>query len=609
MDILARTPSELRTAFAGADNGDVIKLAPGDYSSVRLRNKDFDTDVTITSADPSNRAVFNEYLELNDVSGVTIKGVDVDGGSLASNFSFSRLQVVKSQDVTLRDMTVEGYIPTNGEGADPSSAGRTQAIAGYGYENGVRVRWSDGVTLNNVEFSDLRQALALIDSDNTKVSNIDVHDVREGINMNDVDETLIENSQFHDFKPFYRSDHPDMIQYWGTDSGVHGLTVRNNLLDQPEGWTQSIFGHFNGRPDNVTGSDFVITGNTIINAHPNGIRIREIDGFKISDNLLLPNDSDYDYRRLPQITILDSKDGEVSGNAFLPRWDGSLTNLGSSALKAAQIDLSGNIALSKVSGDDLFWGNFLKGALPDKAPEDQDGSGSDDSLSDEPPQTESGAGEDPSAEDGTVIDSDDSVIEAPGDESDGVVGEDAVEEGSAVGNPPVEETGSEQPDEGKDQGSDHSPSPEEVLSDSPAIDVSQIDLAGTASRDWLRDTAGSTSLAGQEGGDVFIFNYRADTTEARDVITDFDFSEKDRLILTSSRKGTFDDDVDPGNDLLVLHGGTRAHIQSANDLREAVAGGGISLEASHGGNLVLTFDDAPDRSIELLGISPDEFSI
>ena len=173
----------------------------------------------------------------------------------------------------------------------------------------------------------------------------------------------------------------------------------------------------------------------------------------------------------------------------------------------------------------------------------------------------------------------------------------------------MEETGSEQPAEGKDQGSDHSPSPEKVLSDSPAIDVSQIDLAGTASRDWLRDTAGSTSLAGQGEGDVFIFNYRADTAEAHDVITDFDFSEKDRLILTSSRAGTFDDDVDPGNDLLVLHGGTRAHIQSANDLREAVAGGGISLEASHGGNLVLTFEDAPDRSIELLGISPDDFSI
>ena len=88
LDILARTSSELKTAFAEAGDGDVIKLAPGDYGSVRLRDKDFDTDVTITSADPGNRAVFDQYLELNDVSGVTIKGIDVEAGFYRIGFLF-----------------------------------------------------------------------------------------------------------------------------------------------------------------------------------------------------------------------------------------------------------------------------------------------------------------------------------------------------------------------------------------------------------------------------------------------------------------------------------------------------------------------------------------
>ena len=608
MDILARTSSELKTAFAEAGDGDVIKLAPGDYGSVRLRNKDFDTDVTITSADPGNRAAFNQYLELNNVSGVTIEDVDVDAGSLAPAFSYSRLQVIKSQDVTLRDMSVEGHIPTGGEGANPSSASRTEAISGYGYENGVRVRWSEGVTLDDIEFSDLRQALSVSDSKGTDISNLEVRDVREGINLNDVDETLIEDSWFHDFKPF-RSDHPDMIQFWGTNSGVHGLTVRDNLLDQPEGWTQSIFGHFNGRPDNVTGSDFVISGNTIINAHVNAIRIREIDGFEISDNLLLPNDPNYDYRRLPQITVLDSENGEVSGNLLLPRWNGSLINLGEGALNAANIAMTDNVALSSDSGDDLFWKNLLDGKSPNVSPPaETDSSTGDEPVSDESPQADSGGEKEPLTGDETLVDSDESVVAQPDEEGEAGT-DDADEDGSEVSEPLEDEAVSEEPSGEQKHGSDQAPTPENVLSDSPAIDVSQVDLAGTGSRDWLRDMGGSTSLTGGEKGDVFAFDYRADTAEAHDVITDFDFSEGDRLVLTSGRAGTFDDNIDPGNNLLILHGGTRAHIQSANDLREAVAGGGISLEASHGGNLVLTFEDAPDRSIELLGISPDDFSI
>ena len=503
-------------------------------------------------------------------------------------------------------MSVEGHIPTSGEGANPSSAGRTEAIAGYGYENGVRVRWSEGVTLDNIEFSELRQSLALIDSDNTKVSNINVHHVREGINLNDVDETLIENSQFHDFKPFYRSDHPDMIQFWGTNSGVHGLTVRNNILDQSEGWTQSIFGHFNGRPDNVTGSEFLITENIIINDHWNAIRIREIDGFEISNNILLPNNSDFGNRK-PYITVLDSQNGEVSGNFLLPRWDGSLINLSESSLRGANIDMKGNTALSQDSGSDLFWKNFLDGAMLEVSPPaDEDGSSGDEPVS-KAPQEDPASEEGSYTRDGTVVDSDESVVEQPEDEGEAVSDDDAGDDGSEVAEPAEEEIVSEEPSGGTDHGSGQAPKPEDVLADSPAIDVSQVDLTGTADQDWLRDTVGSTSLAGGEKGDVFAFDYRADAAEAHDVITDFSFSEGDRLVLTGGRTGTFDDNADPESDFLVLHGGTRAHIQSMDDLREAAAEGAISLETSHGGNLVLTFDDASDRSIELLGISPDEF--
>ena len=512
--------------------------------------------------------------------------------------------------MTLRDMSVEGHIPTTSEGANVSSASRSTAIEGYGFENGIRIRWSDGVTLDDLEFSNLRQAISVSNSKGTDITDLEIHDVREGINLNDVDDTRIEDSWFHDFKPIPK-DHPDMIQFWGTNSGVHGLVVKGNLLDQADGAsTQSIFGHFNNRPDHVTGSDFVISDNTIFNSRPNGIRIREIDGFEISDNLILPNNVDYDYRKLPGITVLDSENGEITGNMLLSRWNGSLTNLSDSALRAADIDMSGNIALSTESSEDLFWQNFLDGAMPDVSrPADEDGSSGDKPVSDKAPQDKLGAEEEPPAGDKTVVDSDKSAVEQLG-EGNEIVTEGATgENGSDFGEPSEQETDSEETSDGKDDGSDQAPRPEDIRADSHVIDISQVDLAGTENRDWLRDTEGSTSLTGKDKGDVFIFDYSTDTAEGHDVITDFDFSEGDRLILTGSRNGTFDDDVDPGNDLLVLHSGTRAHIQSPDDLREAAAGGSLSLEASHGGNLVLTFDDAPDRSIELLGISPDNILV
>lgn len=595
MDILVRSSSELRGAFASANDGDVIKLAPGDYGSTLLRGRDFNTDVTITSADSGNRAVFDNYLEFNDVSGVTLEDVDIDASALAASASASRIQVIRSQDVTLRDISVEGHVPTSSE---DSSGGRLAPHAGYGYENGMRLRWTDNVTLENVEFSDVRQALSISDdSNNTTISNVDIHDVREGINLNDANGTVIEDSWFHDFKP-YQGDHPDMIQYWGTDSGVQGLTIRDNLLDQSDGWTQSIFGHFNGRPDYVTGSDFVITGNTIINGQPNAIRIREIDGFKISDNVLLPNDPNYDYRRLPQITLLDSKNGEVSGNFLLPRWDGAIVNLSDDALRASNIDLSDNVSLSTDPGSEVYWASLLDGNRPvapsseededviEEPAVEEDGAAPDDVAEGEEPQVDQSpeGGASPDGEDTDPTESDDTPV-AEGDETDETVDAE----------PETVEAESEN---------------DQVPTGGAEIDVSQIDLAGTSGSDKLRDKSGDTSLAGLDGSDRFLFDYRKDTGAARDVLADLDFAEGDRLILVGNEGGNFDDSADPENNLMVLYGGSRVHIRSEDDLREAAASGGITLGASdQGDSLIVTLSEAPDRSIELLGISPDGFLV
>lgn len=591
MDIFVRSSAELKGAFASANDGDVIKLAPGDYGSTLLRGRDFNTDVTITSVDSGNRAVFDNYLEFNDVSGVTLKNVDIDASALAGSAAASRIQIIRSQDVTLRDISVEGHVPTSSE---DSSGGRLAPHAGYGYENGMRLRWTDNVTLKNVEFSDVRQALSISDdSNNTTISNVNVHDVREGINLNDANGTVIEDSWFHDFKP-YRGDHPDMIQYWGTDSGVQGLTVRNNLLDQSDGWTQSIFGHFNGRPDYVTGSDFVITGNTIINGHPNAIRIREIDGFKISDNVLLPNDPNYDYRRLPQITLLDSKNGEVSENFLLPRWDGSIVNLSADALRASNIDLSDNVSLSTDAGSEVYWASLLNGNRP-VAPS----SNEEENVIEEPAVEENVSAPDDLAE------SEEPQVEQLPDGDESLDGQE-VDPTEGDNTPVVEDELVDAEPETVEAGLEDDSVPTNVT----GIDVSQIDIVGTSRSDLVRDRSGDTSLSGLDGSDRFLFDYRKDTGSAHDILVDLDFAGGDRLILVGNKGGTFDDSADPENNLMVLNGGSRVHIRNEDDLREAAASGGITLGTSDDGeSLIVTLGEAPDRSIELLGISPDEFFV
>lgn len=630
MDILVQSSAELRDAFASANDGDVIKLAPGDYGSTLLRDRDFNTDVTITSADSGNRAVFDDSLEFNNVSGVTVEDIDIEASGIASSAWTSRLQVVRSEDVTLRDISLEGHIPTSSE---ESSGGRLDPHEGYGYENGMRLRWSENVTLEDIEFSNVRQALAIGDSNNTTISNVNVHDVREGINLNDANNTLIEDSWFHDFKP-YQGDHPDMIQYWGTDSGVQGLTIRDNLLDQADGWTQSIFGHFNGRPDNVTGSDFVITGNTIINNHPNAIRIREIDGFEISDNRLLPNDPDYDYRRLPQITLLDSQNGEVSGNFLLPRWDGSVVNLSAEAQNASNIDVYDNVALSADPGSEFYWADLLDGDLPE-APSEEEEEAVEEDLVEEPLVDDEATAEDSAEEEDSEVDQsleegesldgegtdqvEEEDVSTVEDEDAPVEGGDVpdVEEPSEVVDPTPEELAEddELDSDPVDAGGKTESEPEVAETDradeqAPAgeaeIDISQIDVAGTSGSDWLLDTSGGTSLAGLEGSDRFLFDY-TDAGSTHDVLTDLDFSEGDQLILVGGEGETLDNG---GTDLAALEENARLHIGSEDDLREAAENGSISLWTSHhGDSLIVTLGEAPDRSIELLGISPDDFLV
>lgn len=126
---MVTTTAELESAFNTAVDGDRIELAAGSYDTpVSLMNRDFATGLTITSADPADRAVLTDALMIQSCSGVIFEGIDVQADSLAPNESWNRVELLDSSDITLRDVLIKGYIPTASEGSTPT-APRPRAAA------------------------------------------------------------------------------------------------------------------------------------------------------------------------------------------------------------------------------------------------------------------------------------------------------------------------------------------------------------------------------------------------------------------------------------------------------------------------------------------------
>ncbi|MCA8881310.1 MAG: hypothetical protein KDA73_15455 [Rhodobacteraceae bacterium] len=126
---------------------------------------------------------------------------------------------------------------------------------------------------------------------------------------------------------------------------------------------------------------------------------------------------------------------------------------------------------------------------------------------------------------------------------------------------------------------------------------------GEDGNDLIVDQAGDDYLVGGTGADTFVIDYRISKNAQYDVIADLDFSQGDRLRALGSQSGTFDHSGDPDGSLLVLGGGSNVILVSAEDIVEAAASGGLSYSDSGHGTLLMTFAEAPGRTLEILSIS------
>ena len=222
---------ELVGALRTARLGDTLALRPGDYAPVI---KDFHGQVTITSADPRNPAVFRS-LTVRGSSGLTIdhvtfstEGFPAEAYGAAGTVPF---KIAGSSNITLSNLDVHG---------SPQGSLDTD-------ESGISVRNSDHVTVADNNFHNLHFAFLHLDDQFLTIRHNELHDLRDdGIRGGGSSNVLIDGNHCHNNHPDgdLDKDHPDCIQFWtsNTTASAHDITIVANRYERENGHaTQFIF--------------------------------------------------------------------------------------------------------------------------------------------------------------------------------------------------------------------------------------------------------------------------------------------------------------------------------------------------------------------------------
>jgi len=146
-NIAVSTTSALLSALRSSANGDVITLATGHY---RLDVSGLSKAVTITS----NGSAVIDHMDLSRVSNLTIQGVDFNGPD-----NERPMRIWGSDNIKIRNGDVEGVASGFGKQTgliiQNSSDVKISKMSFHGFETGISLDRSDGVTLFNNTLSNI----------------------------------------------------------------------------------------------------------------------------------------------------------------------------------------------------------------------------------------------------------------------------------------------------------------------------------------------------------------------------------------------------------------------------------------------------------------------
>lgn len=263
------TTTGLIAAAKAAVSGDIIKLASGSYSSVLLKYINPTGNITITSADPLNPAVFTD-LNLSNSSNITLSNVVFQ--TPANSLVWYNFQVLYSSNINLTQILADG------PGMTPIQD-----------TTGLIVRWSNGVHISDSEFRNLVNGIVFLDNTNISVADSYFHDMRrDGIDSGGNSKVAFTNNFFTNFHP-NAVDHPDAIQFWtaNTTTVASDILVSGNVIVRGASGSpiQGIF-----IKDEVGTLDYqgvTITNNLVLGGHYNGINLDGVASGVVSGNQVL----------------------------------------------------------------------------------------------------------------------------------------------------------------------------------------------------------------------------------------------------------------------------------------------------------------------------------
>lgn len=192
------TSAELMAAAKLAQSGDEIRLAPGQYAGVALKAILPAGTVTITSADPTNPAVFTDFV-ISGSSNLAISNVKMAVPD--NSYTWYHFQIVSSSNISVKDSVFVG----------PS-------LTPVQKTTGLIVRESKMVTVDNCDFSFLTFGVGFGNSNGITVTNSVFHDIgTDGIRGGGNSQVTISNNFFTNFRPA-AGEHADAIQFWTTNT-------------------------------------------------------------------------------------------------------------------------------------------------------------------------------------------------------------------------------------------------------------------------------------------------------------------------------------------------------------------------------------------------------
>lgn len=267
------TNAQLVAAAKAAKGGDIIRVKPGNYGDLVLKDVNPASGVSIVAYNSTRPPVFTNII-VRESSNLRLTRLTVNSPAPEPGVtSLSATNIWNSSDIRMRGMVITG-VPGGGLANEA---------------NGLRIRDSRGVQVADSRFLELRNGIVADGSSHMAISDNRFDRIRiNGILSNSASASTIARNRIASFYP-EEGDHPDAIQIFTSGVRTSGLTIADNLLiSNGAGQMQGVFISNNVGTRSLL-DRITITGNVMSGTMWNGIAAFQAANLTVTSNKLYSN--------------------------------------------------------------------------------------------------------------------------------------------------------------------------------------------------------------------------------------------------------------------------------------------------------------------------------